>query len=241
MRDKNEKIFGPEDLIDLSPKQVIELYNQNKPDKKRKEKKNIQSFQHYYIENPETELTIRTHTLNLKNGHTYNFKAPSGVYGKKGIDKATIILLENALIHGKKILDIGCGYGVIGITLKKEHPDIEVYMSDINKRAVEFTKINAKDNNVFAEIKQGFLFEPWKGYIFDQIISNPPIVAGKKIWMSLIEESLNHLAKNGTLQLVAFHNKGGSRIKEYMKKIYGNVEEIAKKGGIRVYKSVKEK
>ncbi|NUU99287.1 SAM-dependent methyltransferase [Marinitoga sp. 1154] len=199
----------------------------------------MSKFQHYYVENPESELTIKELTLTLKNGHTYIFKAPSGVYGKKEIDKATKILLENVDITGKKILDIGCGYGVIGITLKKEHPDIEIYMSDINKRAVEFSKINAKNNNIFADIRQGYLFDPWKGFLFEQIISNPPIVAGKKVWMKLIEDSYKHLVIFGTLQLVAFHNKGGSRIKDYMKKIFGNVIEIVKKGGIRVYKSVK--
>ncbi|KLO20869.1 MULTISPECIES: class I SAM-dependent methyltransferase [unclassified Marinitoga] len=238
MREKNEKIFGPEDLKDLSPEQVISLYKEQYKTEK-KEKKTISKFQHYYVENPESELTIKELTLTLKNGHTYIFKAPSGVYGKKEIDKATKILLENVDITGKKILDIGCGYGVIGITLKKEHPDIEIYMSDINKRAVEFSKINAKNNNIFADIRQGYLFDPWKGFLFEQIISNPPIVAGKKVWMKLIEDSYKHLVIFGTLQLVAFHNKGGSRIKDYMKKIFGNVIEIVKKGGIRVYKSVK--
>ncbi|KLO21262.1 SAM-dependent methyltransferase [Marinitoga sp. 1197] len=238
MREKNEKIFGPEDLKDLSPEQVVSLYKEQYKTEK-KEKKTISKFQHYYVENPESELTIKELTLTLKNGHTYIFKAPSGVYGKKEIDKATKILLENGDITGKKILDIGCGYGVIGITLKKEHPDIEIYMSDINKRAVEFSKINAKNNNIFADIRQGYLFDPWKDFLFEQIISNPPIVAGKKVWMKLIEDSYKHLVIFGTLQLVAFHNKGGSRIKDYMKKIFGNVIEIVKKGGIRVYKSVK--
>lgn len=239
MREKNERIFGPEDLQDLTPEEVINLYKEENENKKKEKQKKTTKFQHYYVENPESELTVKQLTLNLKNGHTYLFKAPSGVYGKREIDKATQVLLENVEIYGKKILDMGCGYGVIGITLKKEYPDIEIYMSDINKRAVEFSKINAKDNNIFADIRQGYLFEPWYDEKFDQIISNPPIVAGKKVWMSLIEEAFEHLNNDGTLQLVAFHNKGGSRIKDYMKKIFGNVVEIAKKGGIRVYKSVK--
>ncbi|NUU96365.1 SAM-dependent methyltransferase [Marinitoga sp. 1135] len=218
----------------------MKLYGETNK-KKKVEKKKPTTFQHYYVENPESELRVKELELNLKNGHTYIFKAPTGVYGKKDIDKATKVLLEYAEIEGKKILDIGCGYGVIGITLKKEYPDIEIYMSDINKRAVEFSKINAKNNNVFADIRQGYLYEPWENEKFDQIISNPPIVAGKKVWMALIDGAYEHLNNEGSLQLVAFHNKGGSRIKEYMKKVFGNVIELTKKGGIRVYKSVKEK
>ncbi|HOJ95065.1 MAG TPA: methyltransferase, partial [Fervidobacterium nodosum] len=100
-------------------------------------------------------------------------------------------------------------------------------------------KINAKDNNIQADIRQGNLYEPWEGYLFDHIISNPPIVAGKEVWMKLIEGAFQHLKDGGTLQLVAYHNKGGERIKNYMKEIFGNAEDVWKEGGIRIYISKK--
>ncbi|ABR31590.1 class I SAM-dependent methyltransferase [Thermosipho melanesiensis] len=196
-------------------------------------------FEHYYTEKPTSKLKIKEVIINLKNGHIYKFKSPSGVYSFGKVDKATKILIENVRISNGNILDIGCGYGIIGITLKKENPDIKLYMSDINERAVEFAKINAKDNNIAADIRKGYLFEVWENEKFDHIVSNPPIVAGKKVWMELIEKSLDFLNDGGTLQLVAFHNKGGRRIKEYMKSIFGNVEELCKEGGIRVYLSKK--
>ncbi|WP_126993475.1 class I SAM-dependent methyltransferase [Thermosipho globiformans] len=196
-------------------------------------------FEHYYTEKPTSILKVKIVELKLKNGHVYRFKSPSGVYSFGKIDRATKILIENSRINYGDVLDIGCGYGVIGITLKKENPDINLYMSDINERAVEFAKINSKDNNIEADIRHGYLYEPWDNVNFNHIISNPPIVAGKQVWMKLIEGAFEKLRGGGTLELVAYHNKGGKRIKEYMRSIFGNVEELCKEGGIRVYSSKK--
>ena len=198
-----------------------------------------EKFEHYYTVEPTSKLKVREARLVLKNGHEYIFKTPSGVYSYGKIDKATQVLLENLKVHGKKVLDLGCGYGVIGIVLKKEYPDLEVYMSDINKRAVEFAKINAKNHNVEVDIRWGNLYEPWEGMKFDMIVSNPPIVAGKKVWMEIVKSAPEFLEEGGSLQIVAYHNKGGRRIRDCMKEVFGNVEELCKTGGIRVYRSVK--
>ncbi|AIY86698.1 MULTISPECIES: class I SAM-dependent methyltransferase [unclassified Thermotoga] len=198
-----------------------------------------EKFEHYYTVEPTSKLKVREAKLVLKNGHEYIFKTPSGVYSYGKIDKATQVLLENLKVHGKKVLDLGCGYGVIGIVLKREYPDLEVYMSDINKRAVEFAKINAKNHNVEVDIRWGNLYEPWEGMKFDMIVSNPPIVAGKKVWMEIVKRAPEFLEEGGSLQIVAYHNKGGRRIRDFMKEVFGNVEELCKTGGIRVYRSVK--
>jgi len=198
-----------------------------------------EKFEHYYTVEPTSKLKVRNAKLVLKNGHEYIFKTPSGVYSYGKIDKATQVLLENLKVHGKKVLDLGCGYGVVGIVLKKEYPDLEVYMSDINKRAVEFAKINAKNHNVEVDIRWGNLYEPWEGMKFDMIVSNPPVVAGKKVWMEIVRKAPEFLEEGGSLQVVAYHNKGGRRIRDFMEEIFGNVEELCKTGGIRVYRSVK--
>jgi len=200
-------------------------------------------FEHYYTENPSSKLKVKEIELVLPNEHKYKFKTPSGVYSFGKIDKASKVLLETLLktdsINNGKVLDIGCGYGLVGITLKKEYPNIKLFMSDINKRAVEFAKINLNLNNIDAKIKQGNLYEIWKDVNFDHIVSNPPIVAGKDVWMKLVSEAPEHLEKNGTLTIVAYHNKGGKRIRDFMKRIFGNVRELIKQGGIRVYQSTK--
>lgn len=207
-------------------------------ERENKERKS-REFEHYYTEEPTSKLKVREVVLTLKNGHTYKFKTPTGVYSYGAIDKATEILINHLNPVSGRVLDIGCGYGVIGIVLKKENPSIDLCMSDINKRAVEFAKINAKDNNVEADIRQGHLYKPWQGEMFDHIVSNPPIVAGKSVWMELVRGAFEHLKVGGTLQLVAYHNKGGERIRNYMREIFGNAEDIWKEGGIRIYLSVK--
>lgn len=177
--------------------------------------------------------------LVLKNGRLYRFETPSGVFSFGKIDKASRVLIENAVIGGKRLLDLGCGYGVIGIVLKGENPDLEVYMSDINERAVRYSKINARLNNVLLDIRKGAFFEPWEASVFDMIFLNPPMSAGKKVVLRMIQESIEHLSNGGSLQVVAFHNKGGSYIKKAMKERFGNVEDVCKMGGIRVYRSVR--
>lgn len=198
-----------------------------------------EQFEHYYVEEPTSKLRVKEIEVRLENGHVYKFKTPSGVYSFGKVDKATEVLLNHHRPVSGRVLDIGCGYGLIGVVLKRENPQIELFMSDINKRAVEFAKINAKDNNVEAVIKQGDLYEPWGNEVFDHIISNPPLVAGKKVWMKLIDGALAHLKLGGTLQLVAYHNKGGERIRDYMRQVFGNAEDVWKEGGIRVYISIK--
>lgn len=198
-------------------------------------------MEHYYVERPAGELRVKSAVLKLKNGRVFHFQTPSGVFSFGEIDKATKILIEHAIIGDGSLLDLGCGYGVIGIVLKAEHPNLEVFMSDINSRAVEFAKINAKNNNVDVTIKNGPFYEPWQDCRFDMILMNPPMAAGKKVVLKMVYESIDHLNENGSLQVVAYHNKGGTYIKKAMFETFKNVDDIYKEGGIRVYRSIKKK
>jgi 16S rRNA (guanine1207-N2)-methyltransferase len=229
-KDKVNKLLG------IEPDEVVDGIHFEK------EPKDVKKAEHYYTKNPKSKLIKKLVYYDYDSKHRYKFYNVSGVFSfKPKVDRATRVLIENCKVNpGDKVLDLGCGYGVIGIVLKRLNPDIELFMSDVNQRAVSITKENCKLNNVEAIIKNGDLFEPWNSQKFDSILSNPPFAAGMKVITSLIEESYNHLNNFGSLQLVAYHNKGGKRLENMMKDKFGNVSELVKSGGIRVYMSIKE-
>lgn len=195
---------------------------------------------HYYSEQQKSSLKIKKIKQKIR-GVDFDFYTASGVFSKERIDRGTLILAENIFIDkNSNVLDIGCGIGILGIAAAKLF-NADVVMSDINKRAVMLARMNIKLSNVKAEIYQGNLYEPIRDYknYFDAILSNPPQTAGKEICFKLIEQSKDYLKNNGSLQLVARHNKGGKMLSSKMKDVFGNVKAIAKKAGYWVYVSKK--
>lgn len=196
--------------------------------------------QHYFTENPESEIREKSFLENIC-GIELSFTSVSGVFSfENKIDRASHNLIKNFRPGGSSILDIGCGYGAIALYLKALYPSQNITMIDVNNRALEYSRKNAQKNKLSVEVLHSNLYEALPGKLFDDIVSNPPIAAGKELNTRLITESYSHLNENGSLWLVAFHNKGGSTLKSIMKNTFGNVVDIDKSGGIRVYKAVKK-
>ena len=195
-------------------------------------------MEHYYSKHQSSLLKLKKIKQKIK-GTEFEFYTSTGVFSKDKIDQGTLVLAENMIIsENSKVLDIGCGIGVLGIVAAKLY-NADIMMSDINKRAVMLAEMNCKFNNVKAEIYQGNLYEKIKQNDFDVILSNPPQTAGKEICFKLIEQSKNYLKNNGNLQLVARHNIGGKTLSKKMEEVFGNVKVIAKKSGYWVYVSGK--
>ncbi|MFO7710866.1 MAG: methyltransferase [Candidatus Woesearchaeota archaeon] len=194
---------------------------------------------HYFSRTPGSkpryqhlDVTLRGQSLRLTTG--------SGIFSKDHIDKGTHLLIASASIEGSFILDLGCGYGPVGLSLAKAYPSAHVTLSDVNERAVKITRKNAKDNGIHnVTVLQSDIYQGITGK-FSEILLNPPQTAGKAICQAMIAGAIEHLQENGSLQIVARHNIGGKTLSEYMGSVFGNVDVLAKKSGFRVYRSFRE-
>ncbi len=199
-------------------------------------------MEHYYTENPQSEIKENLFSYTI-NGNKLDFVSVSGVFafGDK-VDRASQLLIETFRPSGAGgfLLDVGCGFGPISLYIKSRYPHLQVTAIDVNERAVAYTRKNAEKNDLHIDVIKSDLYELLEGRVFGDIVSNPPIAAGKALNTHLIQEAPGHLFKNGALWLVAFHNKGGETLKKIMKETFGNVEDMEKSGGIRVYRSIKE-
>jgi 16S rRNA G1207 methylase RsmC len=194
--------------------------------------------EHYYTEKPASVIKEKEFSETIKR-KTLSFVSVSGVFAfGDRIDKVSRLLIENFIPSGKSFLDVGCGYGAIGLFCKALHPQLFVTMTDINERAIAYSTKNAERNNFYVKVLKSDLYAELKDDLFWDIVTNPPISAGKDVVTRLIQESKAHLHPGGALWLAAFHNKGGSTFKKIMEECFGNAEDVVKKGGIRVYKSI---
>lgn len=163
---------------------------------------------HYFTNETNLKSEIKTTKIHIRNLE-YTFFTDYGVFAKKGLDYGTHLLLDTVLkesLHGD-ILDLGCGYGPIGICVKKEYPEACVDMIDINRRSLKLALMNAKENKV-----ETFIFES-DGYQnitkkYDYIISNPPIRVGKEILYRLLFGAKEYLKENGELWIVIHKDQG---------------------------------
>lgn len=211
--------------------------------KKDKRKEAIKVAEHYYTKDQNSLFTPTKIKVRLQ-GRVFELYTAGGVFSPKKLDKGTKLLIETAVVKdGWKVLDLGCGYGVLGIALKRQHPSIELVMSDVNSRAVKLAKMNIKLHRLEADVMQSNVYSNKRlaGMKFDTILLNPPQTAGKKVCFRMIEESREHLKKGGLLQTVARHQKGGKHLSQKMEEVFGNVQESGKGAGYRIYISEKHK
>ena len=200
-------------------------------------------MEHYYSNNP-TSASEEKEIEYYIAGKKIKLVVDNGVFSKAHVDIATNFML-NVLIKENingNVLDVGCGYGVIGITLKTFFKDIKVTMLDINERALGLAqkgvKLNKLDNVKIIE-SDGFaaIKEEEK---FDVIVTNPPIRAGKHVIYQMYEDSFKHLKSGGAFYLVINKKHGAPSTKEFLINLFGNCEILDKKTGFNVMKCVRQ-
>lgn len=172
---------------------------------------------------------------------SFKFKTDNGVFSKDFLDFASKLLLEkmdfNGLLDGA-ILDVGCGYGPIGIyasyITKKD-----VVMLDINPRALSLSKENLLLNNVSAMVLESDCLDSVIDRKFSCVITNPPIHAGKEIVYKIFTQSYEVLVDGGSLWIVIQEKHGAPSAIKKLKTIFENVEIFYKKKGFYILKCVK--
>ena len=192
----------------------------------------------YYEKNPTADHDI--HELRVRLLDTpMTFLTDAGVFSKRMVDYGSQVLLSTLdLEPDKTLLDVGCGYGPLGLTLGKVF-GVQATLIDINSRALDLARANAEKNQVKARIFQSNIYDDVEGN-FDYIVSNPPIRAGKSVVHEIIKGAFRHLEDQGSLTIVIQKKQGAPSAKAKMEEVFGNCQILKKDKGYYILESVKE-
>lgn len=198
---------------------------------------------HYYSENPETAHDLEQWSFELM-GKNFHFVTDSGVFSRQTVDYGSRVLIEqfdNTDLPEGSILDVGCGYGPIGLALAYG-TGRKVEMIDVNNRAVALAQNNAKRNGLEeqTDIHQSNIYEELHQDIYAAIVTNPPIRAGKKVVHQILADAEPLLKTGGTLTAVIQKKQGAPSAKKKMEEVFGNAEIVSKDKGYYILRSVKE-
>lgn len=196
--------------------------------------------EHYFSERP-TSPERRGLVLCRIRGLELQFLTSSGVFSHRRVDPGTALLIEAMELPDEgSALDLGCGYGPVGVAAGRLRPGLEVVLTDVNERAVELARENLRRNGVSNGVALlGGLYGPVAGRRFDVILSNPPFSAGFRGAVGpMVEGAAGHLVEEGSLQVVVRWGKGGRMVGALMEKVFGGFEVLERGGGYRVLMSV---
>ena len=191
---------------------------------------------HYFTNDENIKSELRT--INYVNGSfSFLFYSDNGIFSKNHLDFGSKLLIENIIENCgdiNSVLDVGCGYGFIGISLSKIL-NADVTMVDINKRAVHLTQMNIKRNEVCAKVLESNIYENVTGK-YDLIVTNPPIRAGKKVVLEILLKAKEFLNIDGELWFVIRKDQGAKSIAEELKDTY-ELEIVEKSKGFYIFKA----
>lgn len=193
---------------------------------------------HYFINNSDLQHDEKVLTCYI-NDVAFSFISDRGTFSKDQIDYGSFVFLKALLKEelGKSILDVGCGYGTLGIVLKKL-TEASVDMVDVNLRALKLAKRNALLNKVDVSVYESDCFSK-VSKSFDAIVINPPIRAGKEVIYRMFEEAYQYLNQGGSLFIVMRKNHGAKSAMVKISSIFGDCKVIDKEAGYFILKAGK--
>ena len=197
-------------------------------------KKN-KDVEHYFSSAPKSDDRFGIIKSSLC-GRNFEFLTSSSVFSKRRIDLGTRVLIEAMVLPTSgSVLDLGCGYGAVGITAAKVNPNLHVVMTDVNMRAVRLARKNIEVNKASnAEVRYGHLYEPVEDLRFNCVLSNPPVSAGMDTVKAIVLGAPNVMAPAGSFQMVIRSKIGAKTLPETFCQAFGNCEVLARESGYRV-------
>lgn len=196
---------------------------------------------HYYSRTQKAASDPQYWDFTLRNNH-FRFKTDNGVFSKREVDFGSRLLIESfemPAVEGT-VLDVGCGYGPIGLSVAKHFTDRTVHMVDVNERAIELAKENAALNQIEnIKIYESDRLLNVKEEGFAAILTNPPIRAGKKTVHDIFEQSFERLAAQGELWVVIQKKQGAPSALEKLKHLFSHVETMDKSKSYFIFKAKK--
>ena len=186
---------------------------------------------HYFTPHPTSQHQPASFETHYR-GQTLRFETDRGVFSRLELDRGTEALLE-ALPEGisGRVLDMGCGYGALGVSLGKANPACMLTMADINERAVSLAALNAARNGVPAETMQSDGFTALQGRAFELIVLNPPIRAGKAVIYRMFADAAASLTAGGALVIVIRKQQGAQSAKTYLQSLFAQVTVADRSAG----------
>ena len=192
---------------------------------------------HYFTRNPGSESRPVSCEYTYR-GISLSFRTDAGVFSRGEVDTGTDLLLK-ALPENMsgEILDLGCGWGVIGISIARKWPDTHVTLADINRRALALSRENAERNRAEVICAESDGMAAFAGRTFDAVVTNPPIRAGKQVIYQMFADAAKSLKPGGSLYLVIRKQQGAESCMKYLQTLFTNVEKISRSGGFWVLKA----
>ena len=190
---------------------------------------------HYYTQAPASAHDERQVAVRIL-GQALTFTTDAGVFSRDGLDRGTEVLLNALPPLAGRVLDLGCGWGAVGVALGAADPALEIVMTDVNERAADLARRNAAANGVRAEVLRGDGFEAVTGR-FDAIVTNPPIRAGKAVIYGLFERAADFLSPGGALYIVIRKQQGAPSALKFLKERYARADILDREAGYWVIRA----
>ncbi len=191
----------------------------------------------YFTKDPTSQSRVATAVWE-HDGREIEFLTDSGVFSRGHVDYGSKLLVESLPKLAGRVLDLGCGYGFLSVAMGLMNPGLSIVMCDVNRRALDLARQNAKQYGIAAEILESDGYANVQGQ-FDAIVTNPPVRAGKEVYYPWFDGAPERLKPGGALYVVLQRKQGAPSAQRHLETLFDRVEVIAKSAGFHIIEAKK--